>query len=198
MAGTTAIDLVYNRSTDFYLSEQSSRPLAQAYAARAVVVTPNPFAHALYANKKNLVTLSDSARLVALGVSAQDAREVAAIVPPTRLVEPSDGESLWAERKGYFFKPLAGFGGKAAYRGDKLTKKVFAEILQGDYVAQQIVAPSLRMVRLGGEVLSLKVDIRAYAYNGRVQLLAARLYQGQTTNFRTDGGGFATVMTTAS
>jgi hypothetical protein len=27
-----------------------------------------------------------------------------------------------------------------------------------------------------------------------VQLLAARTYQGQTTNFRTEGGGFAPVL----
>jgi hypothetical protein len=40
---------------------------------------------------------------------------------------------------------------------------------------------------------SLKVDLRNYAYQGRVLLRAARLYQGQTTNFRTPGGGFAPV-----
>jgi hypothetical protein len=32
-------------------------------------------------------------------------------------------------------------------------------------------------------------------YRGRVQLISARLYQGQTTNFRTPGGGFAPVLT---
>jgi len=30
-------------------------------------------------------------------------------------------------------------------------------------------------------------------YNGKVQQLSARLYQGQTTNLRTEGGGLATV-----
>jgi len=39
----------------------------------------------------------------------------------------------------------------------------------------------------------LKFDLRDYVYDGRVQWLAARLYQGQTTNFRTPGGGFAPV-----
>lgn len=198
MSGAGPIDLVYNRSTDFYFVTEASRPLAEAYAAQAVVVTPSPFAHALYANKKNLVTLSDPERLMALGVSAADAREVSSIVPFTRRVNENDGESLWANRKQYFFKPVAGFGGKAAYRGDKLTKTVFAEILRGDYVAQQVVQPSQRMVSLGGEMLALKVDVRAYAYDGKVQLLAARLYQGQTTNFRTAGGGFASVMTTSA
>jgi len=44
-----------------------------------------------------------------------------------------------------------------------------------------------------GERQSRKVDIRNYTYEGEVQLIAARLYQGQTTNFRTPGGGFAPV-----
>ena len=39
----------------------------------------------------------------------------------------------------------------------------------------------------------MKVDVRNYVYDGNVQLLAARLYQGQTTNMRTAGGGFAPV-----
>jgi hypothetical protein len=37
------------------------------------------------------------------------------------------------------------------------------------------------------------MDLRNYVYDGEVQLVAARLYQGQTTNFRTPGGGFAPV-----
>jgi hypothetical protein len=40
----------------------------------------------------------------------------------------------------------------------------------------------------------LKFDIRAFTYAGQVQLLAARMYSGQTTNFRTPGGGFAPVI----
>ena len=38
-----------------------------------------------------------------------------------------------------------------------------------------------------------KVDLRNYVYRGAVQLVSARLYRGQTTNFRTPGGGFAAV-----
>ena len=40
---------------------------------------------------------------------------------------------------------------------------------------------------------ALKMDLRNYVYDGEVQLIAARLYQGRTTNFRTPGGGFAPV-----
>jgi signal transduction histidine kinase len=35
--------------------------------------------------------------------------------------------------------------------------------------------------------------VTSYVCDGQVQSLAARLYSGQTTNFRTPGGGFAPV-----
>jgi hypothetical protein len=46
------------------------------------------------------------------------------------------------------------------------------------------------------DLTRLKLDVRNYVYAGEVQSLAARLYQGQTTNMRTPGGGFASVLTT--
>lgn len=38
------------------------------------------------------------------------------------------------------------------------------------------------------------MDVRLYTYESQVLLAAARLYQGQTTNFRTEGGEFAPVL----
>jgi len=114
-------------------------------------------------------------------------------VPLTRRVARDDAEALWQTRRDWFFKPAGGFGSKATYRGDKLTRRVFDEILAGDYVAQRIVSPSPRVKRVDGSSVELKSDLRAYAYSGKVQLFAARLYRGQTTNFRTPGGGFAAV-----
>ena len=73
-----------------------------------------------------------------------------------------------------------------------LTKRVFAEILQGDYVAQKLAPPGERAVCMNdAEASLLKYDVRCFGYDGQIQLVAARLYQGQTTNFRTPGGGFA-------
>ena len=60
-------------------------------------------------------------------------------------------------------------------------------------MAQDIAPASERLVRLDDARADLKFDIRAFVYDGCVQLLAARLYAGQTTNFRTPGGGFAPV-----
>jgi len=92
---------------------------------------------------------------------------------------------LWARRRQLFFKPAVGYGSKAAYRGDKLTRRVFEEILAGDYVAQALVPPSSRQLQVDDVAVNLKLDLRNYVYDGRVQLVAARLWQGQTTNFRT-------------
>ena len=193
--GADKVDLVYNRLTDFALEEPASAALRQAYLDGAAVVTPHPRSHALFADKRNLVLLSDPAQLEALGVPESCRRIFAATVPATRLVRAEDAEQWWSQRKHWFFKPAAGFGSRATYRGDKITKRVFEEILAGGYVAQALVPPSERRIFSGAQDLPahLKLDIRTYVYQGRVQLAAARLYQGQTTNFRTPGGGFAAV-----
>ena len=193
LLGSEVIDLVYNRLTDFYLETPECTALRQAFEAGAVVVTPHPRAHALYADKRHLAVMSDAQRLAALGVSKTSQEVLLAGVPHTRLVSPVNADVLWAQRKGLFFKPASGFGSRAAYRGDKLTHRVWQEILRGDYVAQAIAPPSERRVAVDNAASDLKYDIRAYVYSGRIQLFAARLYTGQTTNFRTLGGGFAPV-----
>ena len=192
------VDMVYNRLTDFYLIEPNHLALRQAHAANAVVLTPHPRAHALLADKRNLIALSQSELLLAWGASAADRKILSARVPATRLVTPERADELWAQRRQLFFKPVAGYGAKAAYRGDKLTRRVWAEILGSDFVAQALVPPSGRMTLVDGVQTDLKFDIRAYSYGGQVQLLAARMYAGQTTNFRTQGGGFAPVIVVPS
>jgi len=189
-----AVDLVYNRLTDFYLQEPEHEALQQAYLAGTAVVTPHPRAHAIYANKRNLIALSDPAQLAAWGVSSADRAILQAVVPSTQEVTAENAETLWAQRRQLFFKPAAGFGARAAYRGDKLTRRVWADILAGDYVAQTTVPPSERLVLVDGQAVRLKLDLRAYTYCGHIQLLAARTWAGQTTNFRTEGGGFSPVV----
>jgi hypothetical protein len=191
--GNQRIDLVYNRLTDFGLEAAAHKSLLEAYLAKSVVVTPHPRAHALYADKRNLTLLTDEAALTDIGVDAKTRAILLAGIAHTVSVEPDDAETLWAVRKHLFFKPAKGYGSKAAYRGDKLTRRVFSEILQNDYVAQTLVQPSERQLEVENKIVDFKLDLRHYAYKGRTQLISARLYQGQTTNFRTRGGGFAQV-----
>ncbi|GGY63674.1 hypothetical protein GCM10011613_04230 [Cellvibrio zantedeschiae] len=187
------IDLVYNRLTDFSLVGEALSVLRQAYEAGSIVVTPNPYQYALYADKRNLIALGDAEHLEKLGADEKDIQVLSTAVPKTQAVTADNAENLWSTRKQLFFKPASGYGSRAAYRGDKLTKRVWEEILQSDYVAQQIVLPGERGILVDDEPTALKMDIRAYVYKGEIQLVAARLYQGQTTNFRTQGGGFAPV-----
>jgi len=114
-------------------------------------------------------------------------------LPRTVVVTPDNTQQLWEDRRMLFFKPFGGHGSKAVYRGDKVTKRVWAEIVRGGYVAQDFAAPSERMIKLDGMPERRKTDVRFYTYEGRVLLTAARLYQGQATNLRTPGGGFAPV-----
>lgn len=191
--GKDKIDLVYNRLTDFYLEEEAHTSIRFAHEQNSIVLTPAPHHHALYANKLNLATMSCESDLNDISISETTKVKLLAGIPMTEKVSIGKADDLWERRRELFFKPISGFGSKATYRGEKLTRKVWEEILKGQYVAQALILPSKRVIQKDGEQTNLKVDIRAYVYNGKLQLLAARLYSGQTTNFRTSGGGFAPV-----
>lgn len=192
------VDLVYNRLTDFALADEPNAALLAAWLAGAVVLTPNPQTHALYADKRNLCLLGDSRWLAQMGVDEADRALLGESIPHTSEVRPENADEYWATRRQWFFKPFAGFGSRAAYRGDKLTRRAFAVISRGGYVAQAVVVPSELRLIVDGVEQDLKLDLRTYVYRGVVQLVSARLYRGQTTNFRTPGGGFAAVVAVPS
>ncbi|MCY0146374.1 tubulin--tyrosine ligase family protein [Hoeflea sp. G2-23] len=183
------IDMVYNRLTDFKLEADSSRALQQAYLEDGAVISPSPRHHALYADKRNLVLLGG-----ADGTPGAVEADLRVMIPLTQTVGLIDPAAAWKARKSKFFKPAGGFGSRAAYRGDKLTTGVWKTILNGDYVAQQYVAPADRGLLVDGVPVRLKFDIRLYAYAGKPLFPVARMYSGQTTNFRTSGGGLAPVI----
>ena len=189
--GGQKISLIYNRLTDFSLEKYPA--LSSACRNKQIVITPHPQAYARYADKGNLTCMTDETQLRSLGADEEAIRVLQRGIPQTRKVDAADAEQWWAERKQWFFKPVSGYGAKGAYRGDKITKRVFDEILAGGYVAQRLALPGECRASVNGEEVALKYDVRCYVYDGKIQLLAARLYQGQTTNFRTPGGGFALV-----
>lgn len=194
----TPIDLIYNRLTDFELAESAHTAMREAYRHQLAVVTPHPQAHALYADKGNLVRLSNDGWLREAGVPPATMATLLECIPATRSVTPDQADAYWQTRKQWFFKPTAGFGSRAAYRGDKITRRVFDEIIAGSYVAQKFAPPGERRVAVGETSVTLKCDVRLFVYDGAVQLMNARLYQGQTTNFRTPGGGLAPLLIPAA
>jgi len=195
VANGRRIDLVYNRVTDFYLAEPGHAALRQAIEQDLAVVTPNPATHARWADKRLLAWLRDEALLGEAGLDADERSHLQKTIPPTEIVAPEAGDDLWRRRKELFFKPVSGYGSKAAYRGDKLTRRTFEHIMANQYVAQALAPTSVRRVVAEGQPVDLRVDVRNYGSGGITWLRAARLYRGQTTNFRTPGGGFAPVLT---
>lgn len=190
-----AIDLVYNRCTDFYLAEARHAALRAAYERDLAVITPHPAAHARWADKRLLALLRDEALLEQAGLTADERTHLLLTIPATEIVDSARAADIWARRKDLFFKPVDGFGSKAAYRGDKLTRSTFEHVLAQRYVAQALAPTSFRRVPVAGsDDTPLRVDIRNFAMAGETWLRAARLYRGQTTNFRTAGGGFAPVL----
>lgn len=190
------VDLVYNRLTDFYFAEERHAALREAYVRNLAVITPHPAAHARRADKRLLAWLRDDGLLAEASLDCPERTAVREAIPPTEIVEPEAAADLWARRKLLFFKPVDGFAGKAAYRGDKLTRTAFEHVTTNRYVVQEIAPTSFRRIcPVDGGESDLRVDVRNFSMHGETWLRSARLYRGQTTNFRTAGGGFAPVLT---
>ncbi len=191
LVGELPIDLVYNRHTDFYLESPALASLRQAYLDQTITLTPNPTAYGLRADKGLLVLFSNESFLEELSLTRDEREFLLRVIPKTRLLDRQSADELWQQRKHWFFKPLNGHGGKAVYSGQKLTKGTWKTLLENRYIAQERVEPSRRIVSERPDQPHLKADIRYYVYDGRILQRMARLYSGQTTNFRTPNGGFS-------
>ena len=96
------ICMVYNRLVDFSLDATAHAALRRAYLDGAVVVTPNPRAHAILADKRNLTLLSAPQTLLDWGLSLADAGCLEDAVPKTRLVSSEGATALWSARRQLF------------------------------------------------------------------------------------------------
>ena len=189
--GQELIDLVYNRLVDFSLGRPEHAALHAAYLSGSVVVTPNPRNHALLADKRNLTVLCDRERLVELGLSSQLA-DAATGIPHTLRVTTENAAELWAARKGHISSRRRGTAPRP-YTEAKRSPSVCGSTSLVLTMWPNSIPPGERMIELGAVREARKTDVRLFTYDGRVLLTAARLYKGQTTNFRTPGGGFAPV-----
>lgn len=185
-----AIDLVYNRHTDFYLEEPQNAHLKRAFEERSTCFSPNPHEYRLLADKDRLLELAQPGGVESLAISEKAKNSVRGCLLETREVKSFEPQELWAQRKQWFFKPRRSFGGKAVYRGDAVRRSAFELILKEDFVVQKYVPPQTVLV---SEDLEFKTDLRFYSYRGEIQSACARLYRGQTTNAQTPGGGITPI-----
>lgn len=182
-------DVIYNRSTDFFLTEEKSKKLRELFESKKVAVTPNPYEYFACADKNNFIDWSTDCFWESMQIDTKTETQIRSVLPRTIAFSNSSVEEIWQNRKNLFFKPKNSFGSKMSYKGASISRKAFDELLKVEALAQELIAPS--ELTFGEQ--TFKFDLRCYAYKGLFQGCMARLYQGQVTNLRTDGGGFATV-----
>jgi hypothetical protein len=174
--------LTYNRYTDFYLNSEAAAPLREAFNSGHVQLSPTPYEYFLLADKQRLLDWNQQS----------DVEKPASLLKIYDLAV-EDRDKIWSERKQLFFKPKNAFGGKQTYKGASMSRKIFDDVFKPDFVAQQLSVPPELEVVMDNAPVKFKYDLRCFAYKDELQLIVARLYQGQTTNLQTAGGGFAAI-----
>lgn len=185
-----APDLIYNRHCDFYLETPAMAPVKKQYLARKICLTPNPFTYGLLGDKQRLCLLSDPEELARLPLSENRRALLQEMIPRTRKLEGLDADALWKQRKKLVFKPATRFGSQGVFVGLKMTRGRFDELDAQTTLVQDYVAAPMIETDTGQ---SMKYDLRLFVYRDRILGITARLYRGQVTNMRTEGGGFAAV-----
>lgn len=184
------IDLIYNRHCDFFLETEVMTDIRQAYLDKKICLSPNPFAYGLLADKRRMVLWSDSDELENFDLSCTEKELLLAMVPKSQILENEDRDDVWRRRKKLIFKPVTQFGGRGVLMGRGITKKRYADLDPATTLVQEVIPPSIEASADGEE---FKIDYRLFVYRDHLLGVGARLYQGQVTNLRTEGGGFAPV-----
>lgn len=186
------VQFIYNRFTDFYLSQTESQELRRKFLDRSVCLSPNPYEYLLLADKQRMIDWQSDRFWERISDPGTLRERISRNLPEARDLNPQSAEEIWAARKKFFIKPKRAFGSKQSYRGGSISRKAFDEILSQGFIAQEFVPAPERVFKTPeGDEQRFKFDLRFYAYQGRVQMAVARLYQGQVTNLRTPYGGFA-------
>ena len=189
------VDFIYNRHTDFYLENPESQNLRNKFLNKEICFSPNPFEYLLMADKQRMIDWWSIPQ-----VSSETIRRH---LPESFSVNQDNLDEAWNKRKKLFFKPKRAFGSKQSYKGASMSRRIIEDLAAGDFIAQEfIAAPELEFkandesIKLLGhsESQKFKYDLRFYTYQDQLQMAIARLYQGQTTNAKTLGGGFAPVI----
>ena len=179
------LNAIYNRHTDFYLESSAMQYIRAAYLAGQVQVNPHPRSYALLGDKSRMSDWWHEGVLEG-AVSEGEIAQIRSIVPETHLMHEYDLDAAWSERKAWVFKPSARHGGKGVLLGTGMSRKRFDALDVAETVMQRFIPAS--KVEIDGN--SFKFDVRLYTQGERLIALAGRAWQGQVTNFRTEGSGW--------
>ncbi len=73
-------------------------------------------------------------------------------------------EAAYRGRRGWVFKPEAGFASRGVYRGGHPRRKLEEIAAEGGYLVQRRVEPSELAVQTITGIERMKFDVRAYAH----------------------------------
>jgi hypothetical protein len=185
---SSRIDAIYNRHTDFYLESKAMLHIKQAYFSGQVQINPHPRSYALLGDKSRMSDWWHEGLLEGVA-SEEEIRLIRAIVPETHLMNEYNQEAAWGERKQWVFKPSARHGGKGVLLGKSMSHKRFDGLNRSETVMQKFVPAS--QIEINGA--SFKFDVRLYTQAERLIAVAGRAWQGQVTNFRSEGSGWVSL-----
>lgn len=200
-ADLSGYQYIYNRWTDFYLSDPSSESIKTLYTDQKVAFSPSPWEYFLMADKERLIDWQDERfieTILSSELNSEERELFDKIIPKTIALNQDSSEKIWSDRKQLFLKPMRSFGSKQTYRGGTISRKLFESLTQEGFIAQEFIPAPESEFGNDNPKDRMKYDLRAYCYGANTQYLLARLYQGQVTNARTERGGFAPVLIESS
>lgn len=169
---------IYNRHTDFYLQQPNAQRVRNATLQGEIALSPSPKEYLLLADKERLLLIQQMSNSLSASVRERLLKIAS--------VQNWSADTLWSDRKRWYFKPQQSHGGKSVYRGETITRKVFERVYRENFLAQEVAPAPYDQEKW-------KFDLRFYVYGDRVQHVTARRYQGQLTNFNSALGGFSRV-----
>jgi len=179
------LDGIYNRHTDFYLDSVAMQDIKKAYMAGFIQLNPHPRSYALLGDKARMADWWHEGLLESC-LSASEIHLIRQIVPEIHLMNECNDEKAWQERKNWVFKPSARHGGKGVLLGKAMSRKRFDALDRTDTVMQKFVPASVVMLH----DQAFKFDVRLFTQGEKLIAVAGRVWQGQVTNFRTEGSGW--------
>ena len=171
--GGEPVSFIVNRSTDFFLEKETTRPLREAFLDGGVYVAPNPFTYATRSDKRLLEFLSLPSWDRELGIEAQERAVLSRHIPETHVLRPDNIDAIVENRDRFVFKPMRSHASRGFLPSARVGRSRLQRLVRrGEgYVAQRKVGRP--RIDLDGDSF-VWADLRVWAYRGERVLLSGR------------------------
>ena len=190
--GGEPVSFIVNRSTDFLLEKEATRPLRDAFLNGGVYVAPNPFTYATRSDKRLLEFLSLPSWDRDLGIEARERDVLSRHIPETRLLRPDNLDAIVENRGQFVFKPSRSHASRGFLPSSRVGRSRLQRLVRrGEgYVAQRKVGRP--QIHLAGDAY-VWADLRVWAYRGERVLLSGRTsIDGDSLDLRPPAGWIPT------